>query len=48
VAGTLRYQACDEKTCYLPENAPLTWTIHYEDMDRERVPAELRRKAPSQ
>jgi DsbC/DsbD-like thiol-disulfide interchange protein len=46
VAGTLRYQACDERICYLPENVPLTWTIHYEDLDRERVPVELRRKAP--
>ena len=27
VKGTLRYQACDETTCYLPTTVPLTWTL---------------------
>ncbi len=48
INGTLRYQACDERICYLPETVPLTWTIRYEDFDRQRVPVELRRKTPPQ
>ncbi|OFW30399.1 MAG: hypothetical protein A3H97_15170 [Acidobacteria bacterium RIFCSPLOWO2_02_FULL_65_29] len=27
VAGTLRYQACDEKQCYFPKNLPAEWTV---------------------
>ncbi|SRR6266545_174118 len=27
VKGTLRYQACDDKVCYLPVNVPLAWTV---------------------
>ena len=27
IAGVLRYQACDEAVCYLPQNVPVTWTI---------------------
>ena len=27
VKGTLRYQACDEAICYLPQNVPVEWTI---------------------
>jgi len=26
-AGTLRYQACDDRMCYLPKTVPLTWTL---------------------
>jgi len=43
--GSLRYQACDDRQCYLPETAPLEWRFHFEGMERERVPAELQRKA---
>jgi len=25
--GTLRYQACDDKVCYLPKELTLTWTV---------------------
>ena len=25
--GTLRYQACDDKVCYRPDQVPVTWTI---------------------
>jgi thioredoxin:protein disulfide reductase len=28
VAGTLRYQACDDRMCYLPKSVPVTWTLH--------------------
>jgi hypothetical protein len=27
VKGTLRYQACDDKICYLPKNVPVEWTV---------------------
>jgi hypothetical protein len=27
IKGTLRYQACDDKICYLPTNVPVQWTI---------------------
>ncbi len=27
IAGTLDYQACDDKVCFKPETMPLTWTI---------------------
>ena len=43
--GSLRYQACDDRECYLPETAPLEWRFHFQAMERERVPAELQRKA---
>ena len=25
VKGSLRYQACDDRVCYLPQTVPLTW-----------------------
>jgi hypothetical protein len=43
VEGSLRYQACDAKICYAPQVVPLRWTLHYESLDRQRVPAELQR-----
>ncbi len=45
VSGTLRYQACDDRQCYIPQELPLTWTFQMEGMDRQRVPSELQRKA---
>jgi len=41
--GTLRYQACDAEKCFLPENVPLAWTLHFEPLDRVRVPPEMQR-----
>lgn len=43
LAGTLRYQACDDRQCFTPETVPLRWTLRFEPHDRERAPAELRR-----
>ncbi len=43
--GTLRYQACDDRVCYIPQDLPLKWTLHYVPLDRQRVPEELQRKA---
>jgi hypothetical protein len=47
VGSSFRYQACDERECYVPETIPLTWTLHYADLDRQRAPQELQHKAPS-
>jgi hypothetical protein len=44
VEGSLRYQVCDDKECYLPANLPLKWVLKFEALDVQRVPAELRRK----
>jgi DsbC/DsbD-like thiol-disulfide interchange protein len=27
IDGTLRYQACDDRMCYLPKTVPLKWTL---------------------
>ena len=27
IKGTLRYQACDDAVCYMPQNVPVLWTI---------------------
>jgi hypothetical protein len=42
--GSFRYQACDDKECYVPETVPLEWHFQFQGMERERVPAELQRK----
>lgn len=44
IEGTLRYQACDDRVCYIPQELPIKWTFQYAEFDRQRVPAELRRK----
>ena len=37
IAGTLDYQACDDKVCFTPQSVPLTWTIGLRALDRERA-----------
>jgi len=27
IKGTLRYQACDDRICYLPTNVPVEWAV---------------------
>ena len=27
VAGTLGFQACDDKVCFVPESVPVSWTV---------------------
>jgi peroxiredoxin len=44
VEGTFRYQACDDKKCYVPETIPLKWVLRFEPHDSQRVPPELQRK----
>ncbi len=43
IKGSLRYQACDDRMCYLPTTVPLEWTVAFEQHDRARVPEGLRR-----
>ena len=45
VTAKFRYQACDDKECYVPETVPLTWTIHVQPLDRVRVSADAQKKA---
>ena len=40
IEGSFRYQACDDKLCYLPEEVPLEWRLQLEPHDRTRVPGE--------
>lgn len=42
--GSFRYQACDDRECYLPQTVPLDWQFHLAPLERERVPEELQRK----
>ena len=44
VEGTLRYQACDDRVCYIPQNLPVKWSFQLQDLDNQRVPAALQRK----
>jgi hypothetical protein len=30
LSGTLEYQACDDRVCYLPESIPLRWALRVE------------------
>ncbi len=43
IRGSLRYQACDDRMCYLPTTVPLEWTVDFEQHDRQRVSEDLRR-----
>jgi DsbC/DsbD-like thiol-disulfide interchange protein len=45
IEGALKYQACDDKVCYPPENVPVRWTFQVEGLDRERAPADLQHTA---
>ena len=44
VEGVFRYQACDDKVCYAPDQAPLKWIFPVAALDSERVPVELRKR----
>jgi DsbC/DsbD-like thiol-disulfide interchange protein len=30
IHGVLKYQACDDKMCFIPASVPLDWTFHYQ------------------
>ena len=42
VTGEFFYQACDDKICYVPQRIPLTFRLPLGELDRLRVPAEVR------
>lgn len=42
--GSFRYQACDDRECFIPQTIPLRWRFRFDGLDRERVPENLRRR----
>ena len=44
VEGELRYQACDDRECFVPETVPVRWTVRVLPFDPTRAPEPLRRK----
>jgi Disulphide bond corrector protein DsbC len=44
IVGTVRYQACDSKTCFLPARALVQWQLKVLPLDRQRAPEEIRHK----
>jgi hypothetical protein len=44
IPGELRYQACDDHECFVPESVRVKWTVHVLPFDRTRVPEPLQRK----
>ena len=45
IRGRFRYQACDDKICYLPRTLPLEWVLKVEPLERRRVPESLQHPA---
>ncbi len=45
IQGTVKYQACDDRQCFLPTSVAVKWTLPFEGLDRTRVPAELQHKS---
>jgi peroxiredoxin len=39
VTGTLDYQACDDKICYVPVSLPLSWTLDLRSLVMQRPPS---------
>jgi hypothetical protein len=44
IRGTLHYQACDDKTCFLPNAVPVEWHLQVVPLDRQRAPEDIRHK----
>jgi len=44
VSGRLAYQACDSKTCFLPNAVPVQWQVKVLPLDRQRAPEDIRHK----
>lgn len=44
IEAKFRYQACDDRECFLPETVPLRWTVHVLPFDRQRVSEDIQRK----
>ncbi len=43
ITGSLDYQACDDKICYLETKVPLTFSLAVQNQDIPRVPENMRR-----
>jgi hypothetical protein len=44
VKGSFRYQACDGRKCYVPEEVPLVWSFKCEGLDCQPAPSEFHHK----
>ena len=44
ITGKLAYQACDNKTCFLPTSVPIQWQVQVLPLDRQRAPETIRHK----
>jgi len=44
VKGVFKYQACDEKICYLPDTVPVTWDIRVVPLDLKRPPEAIQHR----
>ena len=44
INGEFRYQACDEKICYLPTSVPVKWQLQILPLDRQRAPEAIQHK----
>lgn len=44
VPVAFRYQVCSDRQCFPPQTVNVNWTFRAEQLESERVPAELRRK----
>ena len=44
VKGSFRYQACDDRKCYVPQDVPLEWRFKYEGLDSQRAPSQFQPK----
>jgi peroxiredoxin len=44
VSGSIEYQACDSRICYLPETVPVDWQFQIVPLDRQRAPEDIRHK----
>ena len=47
VDGSLRYQACDDRVCYIPQTLRLQWTFEYPAPEPAALPGELRGRQPA-
>jgi hypothetical protein len=37
ITGTLEYQACDDRVCFLSKSVPVTYTVKVRQLDTERA-----------
>jgi len=47
VDGSLRYQACDDRVCYIPQTVRLQWTFEYEALGPAALPPALQGRQPA-